>query len=99
MCSSDAVVNVANREVNGVIRLLTGRNRDSCLVTAEYDGDEHRSVCCGVGCNDILNKSSAVNGMEPAFSYALVPGPVPTHEVAIPAFLVLKVTVRSVVNT
>ena len=92
-------MNIANREVNRVIRLLTGRNRDSCLVTAKYDGDKHRSVCCGVGCDDILNKSSAVNGMEPAFSYALVPGPVPTHEVAILVFLILKLTVRSVINT
>ena len=35
----------------------------------------------------------------PAFTYTLVPSPVPTHKVTILSFLVLKVTVWSIVDT
>ena len=54
MCSSNAIVDIPDREINRVILVLTGRNRDSRLVGAKNDRDEHRPMCCGVCCDYIL---------------------------------------------
>jgi hypothetical protein len=48
VCSPNAVVYIANGEVNRVIGLLTGCDRDGRLVGTEDDGDEHGSVRCRV---------------------------------------------------
>jgi hypothetical protein len=53
--TSKAVVDIANREVNGVIRLLTRRDGDGCLVAAEYNRYKHASVCRRVLGNDVLS--------------------------------------------
>ena len=51
---SDAVVHIANREVKGVVRVLTSCDRDGRLVRAKYNGDKHTSMCRRVHRDDIL---------------------------------------------
>lgn len=54
MRSSNAIVDIPDREINRVILVLTGRNRDGRLVGAKNDRDKHRPMRCGVCCDYIL---------------------------------------------
>ena len=54
MCSSNAVVDIPDREVNGVKIMLTSSDQDSRLVTTKDDGNKHGAMGCRVQCNSIL---------------------------------------------
>ena len=51
----DTVVDVPNREVNGVVNLLASCDRDSHLVRSKDNRDKHCPMCRGVCRNDILS--------------------------------------------
>ena len=54
MCSLNAVVDIPNREVNGVKNMLTSSDRDGRLVAAKDDGNKHGAMGCRVQCDSIL---------------------------------------------
>lgn len=100
MGSSNVVVHVANREINRVVYVLTGCDRDGGFVGADYDGDEHRSMCRRVHSDEVLSTTVSKHYARPiSNTYTLVPGPVSTHKVVVLLVFVLEVAVRSVVNT
>lgn len=57
MSAPHVVLNIASRYIDRVEFLVPGCNRNGCLVGTDDDGDEHRSMRCGVLRNLILTES------------------------------------------
>jgi hypothetical protein len=52
--SSDAIVHVPDREVNGVVFVLASCHGNSCFVASKYDGNKDRSVRIGIYSDEVL---------------------------------------------
>ena len=54
MCSSEIIVYVVNRQVNGPVCIVTCTNRDCSFVAAKNDGAENRAMHLWILRNDVL---------------------------------------------
>lgn len=100
MSPPDVIAHVSNREVDGVVFVLTGRNRSCRFIGPKYDRDEHRSVCISINRNEVLNdRVSKASTLSRENTYALLPSPVPGHKVTVPSFSILELAVGNVVDT
>jgi hypothetical protein len=101
--SAEVVVDVPNREINGMVFLLTGCYGDSCFVAPKYYRNKKCAVHIRVNRNEVLStkrvRDRAGAALQMKNTYALCPGPVPRHEVTIATLAVLELAIRSVVNT
>ena len=59
MCSTDIIVYVPKRDVEGVVLHVTCRNRDHSLVTAKNYRHEHHTVCVSILCNGVLRSADS----------------------------------------
>ena len=50
----DVIMDVSNREVDGVIFVLASCDRNCRLVASKYDGDEHCSMSISVYSDEVL---------------------------------------------
>ena len=48
------IPNITDREVNGVVLMLAGRDGNSCFVASKYDRNKDCSVHINIRGNDIL---------------------------------------------
>lgn len=48
MGTPDMITHIPNREIEGVIFVLAGRNRNGRFVAPKYNGDEYCSIGIGV---------------------------------------------------
>ena len=92
-------MDVTNREIDGVVFMLAGRDRNRCLVTTKYNRNEHRSMCRGVRPDSVLQNMLSTNASYLSTSaYTLIPCPIPTHKVSIFSLPTFEVMVWGVVD-
>jgi len=61
VCSPDMIMDVSDREVDGVVFLLAGCDGNSCFIASEYDGNEDSSVCINIYSDEVLSVERLVN--------------------------------------
>jgi len=54
MSSPDVITHIPDREIDGMIFVLTGCDGSGCFVASKYDGDKHRAVCVDIYSDEVL---------------------------------------------
>ena len=61
MCTAYIIVYVSDGQVDWPVLVMTGADRDSCLVTAKNDGNKHRPGGIWVFSDQVLQQMSDKN--------------------------------------
>jgi hypothetical protein len=78
VCSPDVITDIPYREVDRVVFMLTGRNRDSRFITPKDDRDENSSMCIDIYRNELLF-TTRLAGVSIFHEMYLRTGPKPSH--------------------